>query len=100
MPVRSGSQLLPSPRSLRPRARPARPRVRAMSSDLRESPAPRRGPLSWLMTSNPLYVVSAGLFLFGLRVSFGEQTRDIDTWALMLGLGGYTLLLAAAALVL
>src|SRR5581483_468103 len=36
----------------------------------------------------------------GLRVSFATQTRDIDTWALMIGLAGYTLLLAAAALLL
>jgi hypothetical protein len=51
-------------------------------------------------TSNPFYVLSAGLFLVGLRVSFGAQARDIDTWALMGGLTGYTLLLAAAALLL
>ncbi|MCE9565140.1 MAG: hypothetical protein K8U57_24170 [Planctomycetes bacterium] len=63
--------------------------------------APRGRPLtSWLWTSNPFYVISAGLFLFGLRESFGAQTREVDTWALMGGLAGYTLLLAAAALVL
>src|SRR4029079_5313193 len=46
------------------------------------------------------YIISAGLFLFGLRMSFGEQASDIDSWALMSGLAGYTLLLSAAALVL
>jgi hypothetical protein len=51
-------------------------------------------------TSNPFYVISAALFLFGLRVSFGTHARDVDSWALMGGLAGYTLLLASAALVL
>ena len=66
------------------------------------SPAPAAAhPLiRWVCTSNPFYVISAGLFLLGLRLSFGTQTRDIDTWALMIGLAGYTLLLAAAALLL
>jgi hypothetical protein len=51
-------------------------------------------------TNNPFYVISAALFLFGLRVSFGEHARDIDSWALMGGLSFYTLLLAGAALLL
>src|SRR5439155_25672899 len=65
-------------------------------------PPPAGAPplVRWVCTSNPFYVISAGLFLFGLRLSFGTQTRDIDTWALMGGLAGYTLLLAAAALLL
>jgi hypothetical protein len=73
--------------------------------DLPPEPAPDTPPdrdnlLSWIATSNPFYVISAGLFLFGLKMSFGEHTRDIDSWALMTGLGGYTLLLASAALLL
>ena len=71
-------------------------------------PPPPPGPptfggrtlLGWVATSNPLYVVSAGLFLFGLRVSFDAQDPDAGSWLLMAGLGGYTLLLAAAALLL
>lgn len=63
-------------------------------------PPPPRPLVRWLWTSNPFYVMSAGLFLYGLRESFGSQTREIDTWALMGGLTGYTLLLAAAAFVL
>src|SRR5262249_21061019 len=43
---------------------------------------------------------SAGLFLAGLWVSFGAQARDVDTWALMSGLAGYTLLLAVTACLL
>lgn len=65
-----------------------------------DDPPPRRPLVRWLWTSNPLYVISAGLFLYGLRESFGTQARDVDTWALMGGLSGYTLLLAAAAFVL
>src|SRR5262249_39443741 len=63
---------------------------------------PRAAPplLRWVCTSNPFYVLSAALFLFGLRISFGDQVRDIDSGALMGGLAGYTLLLAAAALLL
>jgi len=61
---------------------------------------PARDLLRWVCTSNPFYVISAGLFLAGLWLSFGAQTREVDTWALMSGLAGYTLLLAAAALVL
>lgn len=63
-----------------------------------DPPGNPRRPLGWIATSNPFYVISAGLFLIGLRMSFGEQARGIDTWALMIGLGGYTLLLAAALL--
>jgi hypothetical protein len=51
-------------------------------------------------TSNPFYVLSAGLFLAGLRVSFGDPAQAEDTWALMAGLAGYTLLLAVTACLL
>ncbi len=62
--------------------------------------APGRGLVRFLWTSNPLYVVSAGLFLYGLKTSFDDPTRETDAWALTAGLGGYTLLLAGAALFL
>ena len=71
--------------------------------DVPNSPPPVSGPpplLRWVSTSNPLYVISAGLFLFGLRMSFSAHARDTDSWALMGGLAGYTLLLVLAALVL
>src|SRR4051812_44383755 len=58
------------------------------------------GLLRWLCTSNPFYVISAGLFLVGLWLSFGAQTHDVDTYALMSGLAGYTLLLAVTACLL
>lgn len=74
-----------------------------MSSEL-PPPAPAavpgRGFVRFLWTSNPLYVVSAGLFLYGLQTSFTDPTREADAAALTAGLGGYTLLLAAAALFL
>ncbi len=59
-----------------------------------------RGLLRWLSTSNPFYVLSAGLFLAGLRISFGAPSEEVQTWALMSGLAGYTLLLAVTACLL
>jgi hypothetical protein len=59
-----------------------------------------RGPVGWLCTNNPFYVISAGLFLAGLWISFGRQVREIETWSLMSGLAGYTLLLAVTACLL
>lgn len=53
-----------------------------------------------LCTSNPFYVISAGLFLAGLFASFEAQAGEVETWALMSGLAGYTLLLAATAFLL
>jgi hypothetical protein len=53
--------------------------------------------LRWVSTSNPFYVLSAGLFLAGLWISFGAQAEEVQTWALMAGLAGYTLLLAVTA---
>ncbi len=64
------------------------------------SHVPARSFLRWICTSNPFYVISAGLFLFGLRVSFVRPNDETDSWALMIGLAGYTVLLAVAALVL
>jgi hypothetical protein len=52
-----------------------------------------------ICTSNPFYVLSALLFLAGLRMSF-EGTGAVDTWALMGGLAGYTVLLAVTACLL
>jgi hypothetical protein len=54
----------------------------------------------WVCTNNPFYVLSAGLFLAGLWVSFGGQAEDVQTRALMSGLAGYTLLLAVTACLL
>jgi hypothetical protein len=73
--------------------------------DVRFTPAPPpaargRSLARWVSTNNPFYVLSAGLFLVGLWVSFGAQARAVDTWALMAGLAGYTLLLAVTACLL
>jgi hypothetical protein len=59
-----------------------------------------KGWLRLVCTNNPFYVLSAGLFLAGLWVSFGAQSEDVQTWALMSGLAGYTLLLAVTACLL
>ncbi len=77
----------------------------SQASDVRFPSAPtvtpsRGGLIRWICTNNPFYVLSAGLFLAGLWLSFGEQVREMDTWALMSGLAGYTLLLASTALLL
>src|SRR5207249_6961936 len=58
-----------------------------------------RDVLRWVTTNNPFYVLSAGLFLVGLRISFGAQALD-EVWALMLGMAGYTLLLVLTACLL
>lgn len=62
--------------------------------------AATRGWVRWVCTSNPFYVLSAGLFLAGLWLSFGKQVNEVETWALMSGLAGYTLLLAVTACLL
>src|SRR5437016_5161215 len=59
-----------------------------------------QGLIRWVCTSNPFYVLSAGLFLLGLWVSFGGQAQVEETGALMSGLAGYTLLLALTACLL
>src|SRR5437762_2395562 len=58
------------------------------------------GTFRWVCTANPFYVVSAGLFLAGLWLSFGDPRLIENTWAMIVGLGGYTLLLAGTAYVL
>ncbi|MGL6094689.1 MAG: hypothetical protein ACRC7O_02660, partial [Fimbriiglobus sp.] len=45
-------------------------------------------------TANPFYAISAALFLGGLRTSFAVDDGTLETWTLMAGLFGYTLLLA------
>ncbi len=54
----------------------------------------------WVCTKNPFYAISAALVLWGLWVSFGQQVEEVDTWLLVSGLAGYTLLLSATALIL
>lgn len=56
--------------------------------------------LRWVCTKNPFYVTSAGLFLAGLWISFKDPAEDEETWALMTGLVGYTILLAVTACLL
>jgi hypothetical protein len=67
------------------------------------APAPRSATLRalwWISTKNPFYVISAGFFLVGLWLSFGNPEKVEDTLALMTGLAGYTVLLAATSVVL
>ena len=59
-----------------------------------------RWAIRWICTNNPFYAISAGLFLVGLWISFPDPNQAEDTWALMSGLVGYTLLLAGTAFLL
>ncbi len=58
------------------------------------------GVFWWVCTKNPFYAISAALVLLGLWISFGNQTEQLESWLLMGGLAGHTLLLAVTALVL
>ena len=53
--------------------------------------------IRWVYTNNPFYLISAALVFYGLRVSFDTRGSTFDVGSLMLGLVGYTLLLAGAA---
>jgi hypothetical protein len=66
----------------------------AKSNDLTDD---LRNWARWIYTNNPFYVISAVLVLYGLRISFSTSGSAFHTVALMFGLTGYTLLLAAAA---
>src|SRR4051794_848363 len=82
---------------LRPSEAPMQDPI-AISRPPSASPAPAwsaQGLLRRLVTSNPFYVISADLVFVGLRMSFDTDGRTFETWALMLALAGYTLLLAA-----
>lgn len=61
---------------------------------------PARGFVRFLYCQNPFYVISAALVFWGLRLSFEAGGEAPQTDALMTGLVGYTLLLAAAAVFL
>jgi hypothetical protein len=56
--------------------------------------------MRWAYTSNPFYVISAGLVFLGLRASFDARGPAVETGALMVGLAAYTLLLAGTAVFL
>jgi hypothetical protein len=59
--------------------------------------APARGFVRFLYSSNPFYILSADLVFVGLKMSFGSRGPASQTWALLLGLAGYTLLMGVTA---
>lgn len=61
---------------------------------------PGRGLIRWVSNQNPFYVLSAALVLLGLRMSFDPTARVFPAWAFLLGLAGFTMLLAATACLL
>ena len=63
-------------------------------------PAEARTIVRWVSCNNPFYVVSAGLFLIGLWLTFGTPNEVTDNWLLMAGLAAYTVLLAVTAVML
>lgn len=63
-------------------------------------PAPASRLVRALVTHNPFYVISADLVFIGLRMSFDPAAKAFDTWGLIAGLAGFTLLLAATACLL
>jgi hypothetical protein len=58
---------------------------------------PARGFVRFLYSSNPFYILSADLVFVGLRMSFGAGAPASRSWALLVGLAGYTLLMATTA---
>jgi hypothetical protein len=56
--------------------------------------------IRWVSCNNPFYAISALLVCLRLWVSFGGQAQAAETWALMAGMTGYTLLLAVTACLL
>jgi hypothetical protein len=74
-----------------------------MSSVTPTAAAPRspllfRPVLHSLYTHNPFYLLSAGLILYGLQVSFRPEAGQlVNPWALMIALCGYSVLLALTA---
>jgi hypothetical protein len=63
-------------------------------------PAEAQWAIRWVSTNNPFYVISAGLFLVGLWLSFGDPRNAEDPFKLMVGLTCYTSLLACTAVIL
>lgn len=67
-------------------------------SPVSKVPLPISAVLRSLYTNNPFYLVSAGLILYGVHVSFRpEPGQLINPWALMGLLSGYAIILAATA---
>jgi hypothetical protein len=61
-------------------------------------PMPRRpGFVRFLYTSNPFYLISAGLVFVGLRVSFDTDDQAFNAAGLAISLATYTALLAVTA---
>lgn len=58
---------------------------------------PARGIVRFFYTHNPFYLLSGWLVFSGLRVSFSTEAIGFESQALLIGLAGYTLLIALTA---
>lgn len=93
----SQSSPLPSAASQPPDASPP---AGALQQNAGCPAAGARGLIRFICSHNPFYVISAWFIFSGLRVSFDTGGESFETWALIGGLSGYVLLLAASACLL
>jgi len=73
--------------------RKPRPKPRSMSGDL-------AAVARCVYTHNPFYVVSAALFLYGIRLMFTTRDPTLYGWTLLGILAGYSLLLVLSAVLI
>ena len=54
----------------------------------------------WLVNHNPFYLLSVGLLLYGVHVSFADGVKLADGWLLMRVLSSYAVVLAAVGMLI
>jgi hypothetical protein len=87
---------VPPPEAIAPLGSPVK-QARACARPPKPAPDLVRPIARFLYCNNPFYVISACLIFWGLWSSFRTDGTTFQTFALMIGLAGYTLLLAASA---
>ena len=63
-------------------------------------PSHKAGWIRFLWNHNPFYVISAFLVLYGIQVTFRDGAQLAEGWLLLRLLGGYTLLLVGAGVLI
>jgi hypothetical protein len=87
---------LPPPEAVTPLCSVAK-HAREQAGPPKPAPDLVRPIARFLYCNNPFYVISACLIFWGLWSSFRTDGKTFQTCALMIGLAGYTLLLAVSA---